>query len=204
MFVGSMSQAISEYLETRSPAKADRVKRNIIALYGDDFHKLESSGMAGALFNAIPGQLSKNVSRYRIGSVLKGVKPGRMPETISEMDDSFAVNIAYHCDDPDIGMAFTQDMGKYKILQELSFPTHHLHVFPVFCRRHAQMDSAVLSEERYAGEVEIMGNFLDRHVGVLQPIDNVLHHKLIDPYKGRLAAFCLAYRGKVFRRDAEL
>ena len=115
MLVGGMPQAVSKYLETRSLAEVDRVKRNIIALYVDDFHKFDSSGKAGALFQAIPGQLSKNVSRYQIGSVLKGEKPGRMLETISEMSDSFAVNIAYHCDDPSIGMALTQDMGKYKM-----------------------------------------------------------------------------------------
>ena len=68
MLVGGMPQAVAKYLETRSLAEVDRVKRNIIALYGDDFHKFDSSGKAGALFNAIPGQLSKNVSRYQIGS----------------------------------------------------------------------------------------------------------------------------------------
>ena len=115
MLVGGMPQAVAKYLETRSLAEVDRVKRNIIALYGDDFHKFDSSGKAGALFNAIPGQLSKNVSRYQIGSVLKGEKPGRMLETISEMNDSFAVNVAYHCDDPNIGMALTQDLEKYKM-----------------------------------------------------------------------------------------
>lgn len=102
MLVGGMPQAVAKYLETRSLAEVDRVKRNIIALYGDDFHKFDSSGKAGALFNAIPGQLSKNVSQYQIGSVLKGEKPGRMLETISKMNDSFAVNVAYHCDDPNI------------------------------------------------------------------------------------------------------
>ena len=107
MLVGGMPQAVAKYIETRSLAEVDRVKRNIIALYGDDFRKFDSSGKAGALFNAIPGQLSKNVSRYQIGSVLKGEKPGRMLETISEMNDSFAVNVAYHCDDPNIGMALT-------------------------------------------------------------------------------------------------
>ena len=77
MLVGGMPQAVAKYIETRSLAEVDRVKRNIIALYGDDFRKLDSTGKAGALFNAIPGQLSKNGSRYQVGSVLKGEKPGR-------------------------------------------------------------------------------------------------------------------------------
>ena len=64
MLVGGMPQAVAKYIETRSLAEVDRVKRNIIALYGDDFHKFDASGKAGALFNAIPGQLSQNVSRY--------------------------------------------------------------------------------------------------------------------------------------------
>ena len=98
-----------KYIETRSLAEVDRVKRNIIALYGDDFRKLDTTGKAGALFNAIPVQLSKNGSRYQVGSVLKGDKPGRVVDTISEMNDSFAVNVAYHCDDPNIGMALSSN-----------------------------------------------------------------------------------------------
>lgn len=115
MLVGGMPQAVSKYLETRSLAEVDRIKRNIIALYGEDFRKLDSSGKAGAMFYAIPGQLSKNVSRYQVGSVLKGEKPDRVLETISEMNESFAVNVAYHCDDPNIGMALTQNIEKYKM-----------------------------------------------------------------------------------------
>ncbi|MGM9674128.1 MAG: ATP-binding protein [Bacteroidaceae bacterium] len=115
MLVGGMPQAVAKYIETRSLAEVDRVKRNIIALYGEDFRKLDTSGRSGAMFHAIPGQLSRNVSRYQVGNVIKGEKPGRVVEAVSEMNESFAVNVAYHCDDPNVGMALTRDMERYKM-----------------------------------------------------------------------------------------
>ncbi|MBR5346359.1 MAG: AAA family ATPase, partial [Deltaproteobacteria bacterium] len=65
MLVGGMPQAVNEYLETNNFRKVDLVKRDILNLYEDDFRKIDPTGRAAMLFDAIPAQLNKNASRYQ-------------------------------------------------------------------------------------------------------------------------------------------
>ena len=56
MVVGGMPQAVDTYIDTNNLMEVDRVKRNIIQLYEDDFYKIDSSGRLSMLFDAIPAQ----------------------------------------------------------------------------------------------------------------------------------------------------
>lgn len=115
MLVGGMPQAISKYIETNNFFEVDRVKRDIISLYEDDLKKMDSTGRATALFDAIPGQLSKNASRYHVSSAIPNEKASRAINTIKDLADTKIVNIAYHSDDPNVGLALTKDIEKYKM-----------------------------------------------------------------------------------------
>ena len=44
-----------------------------------------------------------------------GGRPQRMLETISDMQDSMVVNLAYHANDPGVGMALHCDTDRYKM-----------------------------------------------------------------------------------------
>lgn len=116
MLVGGMPQAVDTYLESNNLVEVDRVKRNIIQLYEDDFYKIDESGRISMLFDAIPSQLSNNASRYQISSVI-GNNTGaeKVLQLISELRESMTVNMAYHANDPGVGMALTMDMNKYKM-----------------------------------------------------------------------------------------
>ena len=72
MLVGGMPQAVDAYIETNNLSMVDQVKRNILELYEDDFRKIDPSGRAGMLFDAIPAELNKNASRYQVSSVIAG------------------------------------------------------------------------------------------------------------------------------------
>jgi len=115
MIVGGMPQAVCKYLETNNLKEVDEVKREILELYDDDFHKIDSTGKASLIFNAIPGELNRNTSRYEVGNVIEGARQDRMLETIGNLADSMAVNIAYHANDPSVGLALHKDIGKYKM-----------------------------------------------------------------------------------------
>lgn len=115
MLVGGMPQAVCKYIESNDLRAVDTVKRSIISLYEEDFRKIDESGRAAAMFDAIPAQLSKNVSRYKISSVLPGEKQGRVVDVVRLMEDSKVVNIAYHCDDPNVGLALTKAPQCYKM-----------------------------------------------------------------------------------------
>ncbi len=115
MLVGGMPQAVNEYIDTNNFSKVDIVKRNILELYEDDFRKIDPSGSLTALFDAIPAQLSKNASRYRASSIDPRIKSKRASNYIADMVDSLTVNIAYHADDPNVGMSLTKDINRYKL-----------------------------------------------------------------------------------------
>lgn len=64
MLVGGMPQAIETYIEENNLQVVDEVKREIVDLYEEDFVKIDGSGLAGDIYDAIPANLSGNASRY--------------------------------------------------------------------------------------------------------------------------------------------
>ena len=115
MLVGGMPQAVNEYLDTNNLSKVDTVKREIIDLYFDDFLKIDPSGRASQLFQAIPSELSKNASRYQVGSVLSDSERKNLSEVLKAMKDSMVVNFSYHANDPNVGFSLNSDKDQYKM-----------------------------------------------------------------------------------------
>ena len=115
MLVGGMPQAVVAYIETNNFTEVDTVKRDIIALYEEDFGKIDSSGRAKALYDAIPAQLSRNASRYKVSTAIPDDKKERIMSVIAEVEDSMTVNIAYHVDDPNIGLALTRNEDYFRM-----------------------------------------------------------------------------------------
>ena len=115
MLVGGMPQAVNEYIDTNNLAKVDAVKRRIIKLYSDDFMKIDPSGKLSKLFMSIPAQLSKNTSRYYASSVVGRLGSDLEEEMLINLEDSKAVLVSYHSDDPNIGMSLSRDTSRYKL-----------------------------------------------------------------------------------------
>ena len=115
MLIGGMPQAVNEYIETNNFRMVDRIKRDILNLYADDFKKIDSTGRLSYLFEAIPAQLNKNASRYQVSSVLKGERAENILELIAELKDSKTVLVSYHANDPNAGMSNNKDLEKFKL-----------------------------------------------------------------------------------------
>ena len=64
MLIGGMPQAVEAYLEHNNLQVVDEVKREIVDLYEEDFTKIDGTGLAGDIYDAIPASLSGNASRY--------------------------------------------------------------------------------------------------------------------------------------------
>ena len=64
MLIGGMPQAVEAYLEHDNLQVVDEVKREIVDLYEEDFTKIDGTGLAGDIYDAIPASLSGNASRY--------------------------------------------------------------------------------------------------------------------------------------------
>ena len=115
MLVGGMPQAVSAYRETKQFEDVDQIKREILHLYEEDFHKIDGTGRLSQLFDAIPAQLNKKSSRYAVSGVLPHLRPGRSANRISELLDSCTVLAAYQANEPSAGLSLTRDMKRFKL-----------------------------------------------------------------------------------------
>ena len=115
MLVGGMPQAIETYIEQNNLQAVDEVKREIVDLYEEDFVKIDGTGLAGDIYDAIPANLSSNASRYILSNAREGIRSAQIRELIPDMLSSFTVNIAYHANNPGVGMSLEKDAGRYKL-----------------------------------------------------------------------------------------
>lgn len=115
MLIGGMPQSVETYLEHNNLQIVDEVKREIVDLYEEDFTKIDGTGLAGDIYDAIPSNLSRNVSRYVLANAREGTRSKQVRELIPDILSSYTVNIAYHANNPGVGMALEKDAGRYKL-----------------------------------------------------------------------------------------
>ncbi|MBO7476889.1 MAG: ATP-binding protein [Salinivirgaceae bacterium] len=115
MVVGGMPQAVDTYLNTNNLQFVDDKKREIIQLYDDDFRKIDDSGVASRMFIDIPSQLSGNANRFMISSATDSRITESINLIVKDMEDSMVVNLAYHANDPNVGMGLNKDYNRYKM-----------------------------------------------------------------------------------------
>ena len=115
MLIGGMPQSVETYLEHNNLQIVDEVKREIVDLYEEDFTKIDGTGLAGDIYDAIPSNLSRNVSRYVLANAREGTRSEQVRQLIPDILSSYTVNIAYHANNPGVGMALEKDAGRYKL-----------------------------------------------------------------------------------------
>lgn len=115
MLIGGMPQAVETYREKNNLQVVDETKREIVDLYEEDFTKIDGTGLAGDIYDAIPANLSSNASRYILSSAREGIRSEKVRELIPDMLSSYTVNIAYHANNPAVGMSLEKDAGRYKL-----------------------------------------------------------------------------------------
>ncbi len=115
MLVGGMPQAVQKYIDTNNLQEVDNVKREILQLYADDLLKTDPKQRLSRLFLAIPSQLSGNESRYMPSTVIDGLTPSALAELLQQLEDSKTVYMAYHANDPNVGLSLSADFRRFKI-----------------------------------------------------------------------------------------
>lgn len=115
MAVGGMPQAVEAYVDGKNFSEIDMVKRQIIALYEEDFKKIDASGRISALYHSIPAQLAKGGRKYRTTVAIGKRKNKREDELLYELIDSKTVLPCYNSTDPRVSLADTKDFNSYKL-----------------------------------------------------------------------------------------
>ena len=115
MAVGGMPQAVEAFVEGKNFSEIDRVKREIINLYIDDFKKIDSSGLIGKMYESIPSQLATNKKRYMISRATGKRKTKKDVERMADLLDSKTVIACYNTYNPSITLAQTKDDDTFKL-----------------------------------------------------------------------------------------
>ena len=118
MVVGGMPQSVSAYLESedRKLEACDAAKREILRLYGQDIGKYAKGYAAKvrAIFNMIPGALSRHEKKFHLSDVDKNARMRRYENAFLWLADARVANIAYNATSPDIGLGMYLDNSTFK------------------------------------------------------------------------------------------
>lgn len=115
LLIGGMPKVVSEYLETNDLLRVDKVKRAIINLYLADLKKIDESGRLSRIFEDVPAQLNRKLSRYMLHPVIGDTDQTKEDTLISELAASMIVNMCYHTADPANGLALDYDKDYFKL-----------------------------------------------------------------------------------------
>lgn len=117
ILVGGMPQAVNSYIETKDFAVVDEVKRDILTLYRNDISKFARGyeSRVKAIFDTIPGQLSKKEKKYMLSSISKDARYRAYEDAFMWLDDARVANPCFNATDPNVGLALSQDFSTQKI-----------------------------------------------------------------------------------------
>lgn len=115
MAVGGMPQAVEAYVQKKDFAVIDKIKREIIELYKDDFNKIDQSGLISRMFESIPAQLALKKKRFVISRATGKKKNIKDEERLSDLLSSKTVQICNNVTDPGISLSQTKSDDQFKL-----------------------------------------------------------------------------------------
>ncbi len=115
MAVGGMPQAVEAYIEKKNFQEIDTIKKEIIALYRDDFRKVDPSGRMSMLYDAIPAQLALNRKRFVLSRALNKRTTDKDRKLLADLLDSKTVMDCYRVTQPSTALNQTKDPDDFKL-----------------------------------------------------------------------------------------
>ena len=190
MLVGGMPKSVVSFIEDNKDfTSSDIEKRDILKLYRNDIMKIKAQYRSKvlAIFDQIPGLLSKHEKRV----VFKDIKEGSYSDQYSDaffwLDDSMICNECFATNDPNVGLSINEDrtlvkcyMGDTGLLLSHAFDENEL------------LENAVYGQ--------ILNDKLSLNEGMLY--ENVIAQMLVS--KGHKLYFYTHYSEEKHRNDIEI
>ena len=111
LLVGGMPQSVLAYLDGKNFEASDEAKRRILQLYRDDVSKFAGGyeDKVFAVFDGIPGQLSKKEKKYTLASISKNARFRTYEDSFIWLNEAMVVNTCFNATDPNVGLALSSD-----------------------------------------------------------------------------------------------
>ena len=116
VLVGGMPQSVLAYIDGKNFAASDEAKRRILRLYRDDVSKFAAGyeEKVYAVFDGIPGQLSKKEKKYKLSSLSKTARFRAYEDSFIWLNEAMIVNACFNATDPSVGLALSADHATQK------------------------------------------------------------------------------------------
>jgi len=116
ILVGGMPQSVLAYTNGKNFEAADVAKRRILKLYRDDVVKFAAGyeDKVFAVFDGIPGQLSKKEKKYKLASLGKHARFRTYEDSFIWLNEAMVVNTCFNATDPHVGLALSSDNATQK------------------------------------------------------------------------------------------
>lgn len=116
ILVGGMPQSVLAYINGKDFEGSDAAKRRILKLYRDDVVKFAEGyeDKVFAVFDNIPGQLSKKEKKYKLSSLSKQARFRTFEDSFVWLHEAMVVNTCFNATDPHVGLALSADNATQK------------------------------------------------------------------------------------------
>lgn len=116
VLVGGLPQSVLAYQDGKNFAASDEAKRRILRLYRDDIAKFATGyeEKVFAVFDGIPGQLSKKEKKYTLSSINKNARFRAYEDSFLWLNEAMVVNACFNATDPNVGLALSADHSTQK------------------------------------------------------------------------------------------
>ena len=116
LLVGGMPQSVLAYIDGKDFEASDAAKRRILKLYREDVAKFAEGyeDKVYAVFDGIPGQLSKKEKKYRLVSLGKSARFRNYEDSFVWLNEAMVVNACFNATDPRVGLALSADNASQK------------------------------------------------------------------------------------------
>ena len=117
MAVGGMPQAVDAFVNGKTFAQIDFVKRNILRLYEDDLAKydMENREKASVIYKTIPEQLENKNSHFKFSLVDKNARYQNYVDAVNFVAESMIGNDCINVTKPEVALELFADRSNFKL-----------------------------------------------------------------------------------------
>lgn len=117
MAVGGMPQAVEAFIEGKTFAQIDFIKRNILTLYEEDLEKYDAdnSEKASVVYKTIPEQLANKNSHFKFSLVDKNARYKHYVDAVSFISESMIGNECINVTKPEVALELFSDRSNFKL-----------------------------------------------------------------------------------------
>lgn len=117
MAVGGMPQAVDAYINGKTFAQIDFIKRNILKLYEEDLAKYDTDNRekASVIYKTIPEQLKNRNSHFKFSLIDKNARFKSYVDAVNFISESMIGNECINVTKPEIALELFSDRSNFKL-----------------------------------------------------------------------------------------